>query len=98
MEFLLISMFFPRFTITLRANDDSLPGYVAPKKPYGFEAMQNDILTFASRTLVTNGRLCMWMPTANDEVELVIPMHPNLEIVSESVQKFNNCKYALWEP
>jgi len=53
--------------------------------------MQNDILTFASRTLVTDGRLCMWMPTSNDEVELVIPMHPNLEIVSVSVQPFNNC-------
>lgn len=34
----------------------------------------------------------MWMPTANDEdVEFPIPMHPNLEVLSVSVQPFNNC-------
>lgn len=54
--------------------------------------MLNDILTFASQTLVTNGRLSMWMPTANDEVELLVPMHPNLELASVSVQPFNNCE------
>lgn len=54
--------------------------------------MLSDILTFASRTLVTNGRLSMWMPTVNDEVELLVPMHPNLELVSISVQHFNNCR------
>lgn len=57
--------------------------------------MLNDILTFASQTLVTNGRLSMWMPTANDEVELLVPMHSNLELVSVSVQPFNNCEYLL---
>ncbi|KAK1149395.1 NAD-dependent histone deacetylase sir2 [Aspergillus melleus] len=67
------------------------PGYVAPKKPYGFEAMLHDILEFASQTLVTDGRLCMWMPTSGDEdVKLMIPMHQNLEVVSVSVQPFNN--------
>ncbi|KAI9932934.1 NAD-dependent histone deacetylase sir2 [Aspergillus wentii] len=72
------------------------PEYVAPKRPYGFEAMQNDILTFASETLVTDGRLSMWMPTASDEdVELTIPMHPNLEVVSVSVQPFNNWSRRL---
>ncbi|RJE19207.1 RNA Methylase [Aspergillus sclerotialis] len=70
----------------------TLPGYVPPKKQYGFEAMLNDILNFAARTLVTNGRLSMWMPTANDEeVELAIPKHPNLEIVSSSIQPFSHC-------
>lgn len=53
--------------------------------------MQNDILTFASRTLVTNGRLSMWMPTTNDEAELPAPMHPDLDLVSVSVQAFSNC-------
>ncbi|KAE8375121.1 hypothetical protein BDV26DRAFT_283698 [Aspergillus bertholletiae] len=72
------------------------PGYIPPKKPYGFEAMQNDILAFASRTLVTDGRLCMWMPTSIDEdVELLIPMHPHLEVVSVSVQPFNNWSRRL---
>ncbi|KAB8276785.1 hypothetical protein BDV30DRAFT_224116 [Aspergillus minisclerotigenes] len=72
------------------------PGYIPPKKPYGFEAMQNDILAFASRTLVTDGRLCMWMPTSIDEdVELLIPMHPHLEVVSVSVQPFNQWSRRL---
>ncbi|PWY80618.1 RNA methylase family protein [Aspergillus heteromorphus CBS 117.55] len=66
------------------------PGYIAPKKPYGFEAMLNDILSFASRTLVTGGRLAMWMPTSNDEEGVVfpVPMHPNLEVLNVSVQPF----------
>ncbi|RHZ68550.1 uncharacterized protein CDV56_109664 [Aspergillus thermomutatus] len=73
-----------------------LPDYIAPKRPYGFEAMQNDILNFASRSLVTNGRLAMWMPTSSDEEgELAIPMHPNLEVVCVSVQPFNNWSRRL---
>ncbi|KAA8648606.1 tRNA (guanine-N2-)-methyltransferase [Aspergillus tanneri] len=72
------------------------PGYIAPKKPYGFEAMLHDILNFASQTLVTDGRLCMWMPTSNDEdVKLMIPMHQNLEVVSVSVQPFNQWSRRL---
>lgn len=52
----------------------------------------NDILNFAATTLVTNGRLSMWMPTANEEeMELAIPKHPNLEVVGCSVQPFNHC-------
>ncbi|KAL4787258.1 hypothetical protein BJX76DRAFT_345739 [Aspergillus varians] len=72
------------------------PGFIAPKKPYGFEAMMNDILTFAARTLITDGRLCMWMPTASDEeAEISVPMHPNLEVTSVSVQPFNNWSRRL---
>ncbi|KAL5332928.1 hypothetical protein BJX70DRAFT_392585 [Aspergillus crustosus] len=72
------------------------PGYIAPKKPYGFEAMLNDILAFAARTLIPDGRLSMWMPTSNDEeVELSIPMHENLEVVSVSVQPFNSWSRRL---
>lgn len=99
MELLLISMpFCPQkenLLLFFGANHlfpSSLPGYIAPRKPYGFEAMLNDILTFASRTLVTNGRLSMWMPTAHDEAELPAPMHPDLDLVSVAVQDFNNCK------
>lgn len=59
--------------------------------------MLNDILNFAARTLVPNGRLSMWMPTANDEdVELEIPTHPSLEVVGVCVQHFNNCQYAAY--
>ncbi|KAJ0420138.1 hypothetical protein BJY00DRAFT_301754 [Aspergillus carlsbadensis] len=71
-------------------------GYIAPKRPYGFEAMMNDILDFAARTLVTDGRLAMWMPTANDEeVELSVPMHPDLEVVSVCVQPFSSWSRRL---
>lgn len=56
--------------------------------------MLDDILNFAAVSLVDEGRLSLWMPTANDEeVELGIPMHPCLEVVSVCVQAFNKCKY-----
>ena len=43
----------------------TLPGYIAPKRPYSFTAMLDDILSFAAATLVENGRLSFWMPVAN---------------------------------
>ncbi|KAJ5665969.1 uncharacterized protein N7477_008417 [Penicillium maclennaniae] len=67
------------------------PGYIPPKRPYGFEALQRDILDFAVRSLVPGGRLTMWMPTTNDEAkEFPVPMHPNLEVIAVSVQHFGN--------
>ena len=55
--------------------------------------MLDDILDFAAISLVDEGRLSLWMPTANDEqIELGIPMHPCLEIVSVCVQVFNKCE------
>lgn len=72
------------------------PGYIPPKKPYSFTAIQDDILAFAAATLVENGRLSMWMPTANDEdIELMIPTHPCLDIVSVCVQPFNKWSRRL---
>jgi tRNA (guanine10-N2)-methyltransferase len=72
------------------------PNYIPPKKPYSFTAIQDDILAFAVATLVENGRLSMWMPTANDEdVELIIPTHPCLDIVSVCVQPFNKWSRRL---
>ncbi|KAF2447932.1 tRNA guanosine-2'-O-methyltransferase [Karstenula rhodostoma CBS 690.94] len=72
------------------------PGYIPPRKPYSFTAIQDDILAFAVATLVENGRLSMWMPTANDEdVELIIPTHPCLDIVSVCVQPFNKWSRRL---
>ncbi|KAF4122374.1 tRNA (guanine10-N2)-methyltransferase [Geosmithia morbida] len=59
-----------------------LPGYVPTKKPYSFLAMLDDILNFAAESLVDNGRLSFWMPTANDEnQEILTPDHPCLETV-----------------
>ena len=67
-------------------------GYIPPKRPYSFLAMLDDILEFAAISIVDNGRLSFWMPTANDEdQEISIPRHPALEIVSVCTQAFNRC-------
>lgn len=69
------------------------PNFVPPKKPYSFLAMLDDILHFASETLVDGGRLSFWMPTANDEdQEIPSPTHPCLEVVAICVQPFNKCE------
>ena len=74
-------------------------GYIPPKKPYSFEAMLDDILEFSTEMLVDEGRMSMWMPTANDEdVEIAIPSHPCLQLVSVCVQPFNKCKFPLPQP
>ncbi|KAI1134004.1 tRNA guanosine-2'-O-methyltransferase TRM11 [Hypoxylon sp. FL0543] len=65
------------------------PSFVPPKKPYSFTAMLNDILNFASDTLVENGRLSFWMPTANDEErEIPVPTHPCLSVIVVCTQPF----------
>ncbi|KAK7416137.1 hypothetical protein QQZ08_012114 [Neonectria magnoliae] len=72
------------------------PDYVPPKKPYSFLAMLDDILTFASESLVDEGRLSFWMPTANDEEqEIPVPTHPCLDIVAICVQPFNKWSRRL---
>ncbi|KKY19001.1 putative trna guanosine-2o-methyltransferase trm11 [Diplodia seriata] len=71
-------------------------GYIPPKKPYSFEAMLDDILEFSTEMLVDEGRMSMWMPTANDEdVEIAIPSHPCLQLVSVCVQPFNKWSRRL---
>lgn len=71
--------------------------YIPPKRPYSFEALLCDILAFAANMLVEDGRLGMWMPTANEEeVELVVPEHAALEVVSMCVQPFNKCESFLF--
>lgn len=70
--------------------------YLPPKKPYGFEAMLDDILAFAAASLVPGGRLSLWMPTANDDDgELGIPRHRYLEVVSVCTQGFNKWSRRL---
>lgn len=54
--------------------------------------MQKDVLAFAARMLVPNGRLAMWMPTAIEDMDLPLPLHPDLELVSVSTQHFHNCE------
>jgi tRNA G10 N-methylase Trm11 len=72
-----------------------MESYIPPKRPYSFLAMLDDILDFAALSLVENGRLSFWMPTANDEdQEIKTPEHPCLEIVSVCTQAFNRCEFS----
>ena len=78
----------------------TLPGYIAPKKPYSFTRMLDDILDFSARTLVDGGRLAFWMPSANEnefgeEEVTVIPVHRHLELKHECVQRFNKWSRRL---
>lgn len=58
--------------------------------------MLDDLLRFAAVSLVDEGRLSFWMPTANDEeVILGIPAHPCLDLVSVCVQTFNKCTIKI---
>ena len=64
-------------------------GYIPPKRPYGFDALMQDVLEFGYSTLVDHGRLSLWMPTADeDATELDLPTHPGFELVSVCVQQF----------
>ncbi|KEF57214.1 uncharacterized protein A1O9_07404 [Exophiala aquamarina CBS 119918] len=78
----------------------TLPGYVAPKRPYSFTRMLDDILDFAARTLVDGGRIAFWMPSANEnelgeEIPTVIPRHSLLELKHECIQRFNKWSRRL---
>jgi tRNA (guanine10-N2)-methyltransferase len=60
---------------------------------FSFDAMLDHILQFSAELLVDNGRLTMWMPTANDAaIKIEIPTNPYLELKSVSIQDFGNCK------
>jgi tRNA (guanine10-N2)-methyltransferase len=78
----------------------TLPDYIAPKKPYSFLRMLDDILDFAARTLVDGGRIAFWMPSANEnefgqEEETLIPEHRHLELKHECIQRFNKWSRRL---
>ncbi|KAK5996617.1 tRNA (guanine(10)-N2)-methyltransferase [Cladobotryum mycophilum] len=80
----------------LASNFKQSPDYIPPKKAYSFLAMLDDILMFATDTLVDNGRLAFWMPSANDEEqEIPIPAHPCLELVAVCIQDFNKWSRKL---
>lgn len=72
------------------------PDYIPPKKPYHFDALLDDLLEFAARNLVDEGRLCCWMPTANEDYgQREIPAHSDLELISNCVQEFNRWSRRL---
>ena len=74
----------------------TLPDYVAPKKPYSFLQMLDDILSFAAETLVDGGRLAFWVPVANDaDEEIELPAHSRLRLLHCCLQPFNKWSRRL---
>lgn len=70
--------------------------YIPTKKPYELDALLCDLLQFGVDRLPIGGRLCFWMPTANDEyVPTIIPKHRNLELKYHLVQEFNKWSRRL---
>ena len=81
---------------TLHIPSHKAPSYIAPKKPYSFDKMIANILTFAAETLVDHGRLALWMPTANDrDDEIGVPRHGELELLHVCTQPFNKWSRRL---
>ncbi|KAK5946930.1 hypothetical protein PMZ80_001075 [Knufia obscura] len=73
-----------------------LPGFVAPKRPYSFNRMLDDIMDFAVRSLVDGARLAFWMPCANDaDEEFPVPRHNMLELKHSCIQVFNKWSRRL---
>jgi tRNA (guanine10-N2)-methyltransferase len=74
-----------------------LASYIPPKKHYSFTRMLDDILDFAARTLVDDGRLAFWMPVANENMDLEFPIPHNkyLEMSHCCVQPFNKWSRRL---
>lgn len=71
-------------------------GYIAPKRPYSFSLMLENVLDFSANTLVDDGRLAFWMPTANEEdEEMSVPTNPYLQLVHCCVQPFNKWSRRL---
>lgn len=70
--------------------------FIAPKKPYDLPSLLGDLLQFAAERMPVDGRLCFWMPTANDEyVEHLIPTHERLELLYVLEQEFNKWSRRL---
>lgn len=68
--------------------------YIPTKKPYEFNALLDDLLQFAAERLRPQGRLCFWMPVANEDFqEHHIPLHQDLKLLSCNIQDFNKCKH-----
>lgn len=70
--------------------------YIPPKKPYQFSSLLDDLLEFSSEHLRPQGRLCFWIPTANEDFEPTdIPHHADLKLIDECVQQFNKWSRRL---
>jgi tRNA (guanine10-N2)-methyltransferase len=72
--------------------------YIAPKKPYQFGSLLDDLLEFAAQRLPElSGRLCCWIPTPNEQFDQCndIPLHQDLQLIHDCVQEFNKWSRRL---
>lgn len=70
--------------------------FIHPKKPYELASLLDDLLLFAVQRLPVGGRLCFWMPTANDEFSTdFIPHHDSLDLLYNLDQEFNKWSRRL---
>ncbi|KAH3660542.1 hypothetical protein OGAPHI_007128 [Ogataea philodendri] len=70
--------------------------FIQPKKNYSLDLLLDDLLQFASERLPVGGRLCFWMPVANDQyIPTLVPQHEKLELIYNLVQEFNKWSRRL---
>ncbi|KAG7924894.1 hypothetical protein KL925_005067 [Ogataea polymorpha] len=70
--------------------------FIQPKKNYSLDLLLDDLLQFAAERLPVNGRLCFWMPVANDQdIPTLVPQHEKLQLMYNLVQEFNKWSRRL---
>ena len=63
---------------------------------YELSDVLKDLMEFADAHLRTGGRLVFWLPMIRDlNHGSQIPQHPNLKLVAECEQPFNQCMYMI---
>jgi tRNA (guanine10-N2)-methyltransferase len=66
--------------------------FVYPTVVYELSDVLNDLMEFSAGHLRAGGRLVFWIPLIRDtNQEPRIPQHPNLQLISNSEQPFNQC-------
>ncbi|GMF03160.1 unnamed protein product [Ambrosiozyma monospora] len=64
--------------------------YIQPKRTFSLDLLLDELLQFAVDRLPIGGRLCFWMPVANDEdIPTMVPQNKRLELIYNLQQDFN---------
>ena len=60
--------------------------YIAGTVPYDVKEMYDDLMEFAAKSIVTNGRIVMWFFVNNDEYcEEILPSHRCFKLIYNSI-------------
>jgi hypothetical protein len=77
---------------SLRSDCNSQPDFVFPTIVYELSDVLDDLMSFSAAHLRPHGRLVFWIPLIRDTMhQQVIPQHPQLHLVSNCEQAFNQC-------